>query len=117
MPRNVKIKAIIYRFLHVCGPRLSLGGRKAGEIDGQRGDLFTIKTTSHHLHHWMFHIPGLIGVHHCGKNFGIEAVDRRNAFVDAFLAVTGDTFTRQIFSVADIRACKKVFRAGSINAR
>ena len=116
MPRNVKIKAITYRFLHVCGPRLSLCGRKASEIDGQRGDLFIIKTTSHHLHHRMFHIPALIGVHHCGEHLGIETVDRWDASVDTFLAVTGDTFTRQICSVADIRACKKGFRACSINA-
>ncbi len=95
----------------------SLGGRKGGKIDGQRGDLYPIKTAGHHLHHRVFHIPSFVGVHHCGENLGIETVDRRNAFIDAFLAVTGDTFTRQIFSVADIRACKKVFCACSIDAR
>ena len=96
---------------------MSLGGREAGEIDGQRGDLFAIKAAGYHLHHRMFHIPGFIGVNHCGKHLCIKTVNRRNAFVDAFLTVTGDTFTRQIFSVANIRACEKVFRACSINAR
>jgi len=93
MLRNVKIKAIIYRFLHVCGPRLSLGGRKAGEIDGQRGDLLAIKTTSNHLHYRVLDITGLIGVHDSGKDFGIEAVNYRDALVDTFLTMAGNALT------------------------
>jgi len=78
------------------------------EIDGQRRNLLGIKPSGHHLHHRMLHIADLVGLHDCGKDLCIKAIDGRDALVCTVLAVAGDAFARQILAIAKIGTGKQI---------